>query len=123
MLRSMAPLFRPQVEAVGVAVKLGGCVLSATVKLAVLVQLPPADTVTVYVPAAIFMRSSVVAPFDQMNVYAFGGVTVMSMLPLGAMQDVTGLTLPVILIVGLLFVTVAVVVAVQPLPVAVTVTE
>ncbi|MBK7409494.1 MAG: hypothetical protein IPJ40_16520 [Saprospirales bacterium] len=116
-------MFRPQVEAVGVAVKLGVGVLLVTVKLAVLVQLPPAETVTEYVPAAMFTRSSVVAPFDQMNVYVFEGVIVMSILPLGVVQEVTGLVLPAILIAGLLFVTVTVVVAVQPLEVAVTVTE
>ena len=109
-------------EAVGVAVKLGVGVLFATVKLAVLVQLPPAETVTEYVPAGMFTRSSVVAPFDQLKVYVFEGVAVMLMLPLGAVQEVTGLALPVILIAGLLFVTVAAVAAVQPLAVAVTVT-
>ena len=47
----------------------------------------------------------------------------MSMLPLETVQDVTGLVVPLMLMGGLLFVTVAEVVAVQLLVVAVTITE
>ena len=43
----MAPLLWPQVAAVEVAVGTGGLVLLATLNVAFVVQLPPAETVTV----------------------------------------------------------------------------
>ena len=68
-MRSMAPLFWPQVEAVGVAVGVGAVVLLATVAVAIAVQPPGTDvTVTVKLPAARLEISSVVAPFDQIKV-------------------------------------------------------
>jgi len=87
------------------------------------IQFAPADTVTVYVPAPRLLRSWVVLPLDQEYVYVPVGEGVISIAPLGEVQAVSGVVFPTMVIMILLFGTVTLAVAVQPLDVEVTVTE
>ncbi len=79
-------------------------------------------TVTVYVPAARLLKSSVLALFDQLKVKLPGMDTVMSTDPLNAVQEVFGMTADVRENGALLLRIVAEALAVQPFaPVTVTV--
>ena len=67
-LKSTLPTASPQMAGVWSAFKMGSSVVVGTVKLLVDVQVPPALTVTVYVPPETACKSSVVVPFDQAKV-------------------------------------------------------
>ena len=73
-----------EVAGVVLPVTLMGGLVFGTTALAVAVQpVAAAVTVTIYVPAGILAKSSVVTPLDQRKVYEPAGVTLRSTAPLG----------------------------------------
>jgi hypothetical protein len=86
----MTPLLDPQIAGLTIAERTGGVVVLVSMKVSCEGQLKISVTVTVYIPAPIFWRSSVVDPLFHKKEYDPNGDIVISIEPFGLIHELLG---------------------------------